>query len=182
LALGLPETLLFGQLVLALHSAVAPDVKHVPAQLPQHPADQTPPVAVGGVLLAAHQRCPASLDALEEAFDAFLEPLRLGQPIVEHVPFAVVELVALRPPSQQVAEEQVLYSPALQLVADRLPVELRGVTGVGTGTDVNDELDPVPPDQREECFQRLIRVPDREDRDVLLGPLVFHGSGVLGKG
>ena len=62
-------------------------------------------VALGGVLLAAHQRRPAGLDAVEEPLHALLKLPRLGQPIVEHVPFAVVELVALRPPSQQRAEE-----------------------------------------------------------------------------
>ena len=182
MALGLLEPLLLDQLVLALDSPVAPDVKHVPASLPQHPADQPPPVAVGGVLLAAHQRRPAGLDAVEEPLHALLKLPRLGQTIIEHVPFAVVELVALRPPSQHRAEEQILHSPALELAADRLPVELRGVPGVGTGTHVHDQPDPVPLDQREKSFQRVIRMPDREDRDVLLGPLVFHRSGVLGKG
>src|SRR3990172_5800399 len=68
------------------------------------------------------------------------------------------------------------------MIPDRLPVELRNVAGVGTRTDVHNQSDPVLLDQREEHFQRMIGMADREDRSPLLGRLVFHLSRRVGEG
>src|SRR3972149_9866746 len=68
------------------------------------------------------------------------------------------------------------------MIPDRLPVEPRNVAGVGTRTDVHNQSDPVLLDQREEHFQRMIGMADREDRSALLGRLVFHLSRRVGEG
>jgi hypothetical protein len=176
LAFGLLELLPPGDLVLGFGSPVAADVDQPKAPLAEHAADQPAAMAVGRVFLAAEKGRTATIDRTEKPQDAFLELTRLGQAIVEDVSLGVVEPFALRAASQEVAEKQVVDAPASEVVLDRFLVELDRVAGIGTRTDVDHQFDPVLPGQGEERFQRVIGVPDRVDRDLLLSRLVFHRS------
>ena len=170
MALGLAELLLPSELLLGLQTPVAPDVDDADAPLGEHATDQAAAMTVGGVFFAAHQRRAVAFDRREDPLDPPPERRRLGKPIVADVAFVVVELLVLRLTAEQIPEKPVLDSPAAQVAADGLAVELRRVAGVGAGADVDDQPDLVLLDQREERFERMVGVPDREDRGVLLGP------------
>ena len=104
------ESLLLGHFLLGLCAAVAADVDHAEPPLPQHAADQSPPMTVRRVFLTAQKRRAAGFDGIQEPLDTLLKLGRSGQPIVADVPFAIVEFFAFRPASQEIAKKQVLDS------------------------------------------------------------------------
>lgn len=125
------ELLFFGDLLLRHGAPVAPDVDHAEAPFPEHAADQPATVAVCRVFFTAQKRRSVACGSVQEPFEALPESGRPGQPIVEDVPFTIIERFALRPASQEVAEKQVFYPPGSEVVLERLFVEVGDVAGVG---------------------------------------------------
>lgn len=124
---------------------VAADVPHADTPVAQHTADQQTTVAVGRILFAAHQRHPIRLDAAEQSVDPLAKSDRLGHLAVEDVPLLVVELLAIGPAADQIAEKQILQVGSLQRGRNDLFVEVRGVAAVGTAANVDYDVDFVLP-------------------------------------
>ena len=178
MALGLAESLLPSELLFGLGAPVAPHVDNAYCPLGEHATDQAAAMTVGGVFFPAHQRGAVGFDGALDLFDAALKRRRLSEPIVTHVALVVVELLVVGPAAEQISEKPVLDSPTAQLVADGLAIEVRRVAGVGTRAHVDDQGDLVLLDQRQELCRRMTRMPDREDRGILVGRRRLHGCPV----
>ena len=113
MALGLAERLLGGDLVFALHAAVAAKVQHPHAPLAHYPADQQPAVAVGRIFLAAEDGHAILADAAQQPLDPLLEAGRSGQAVVQYMAPIVAKAVVFHAAADQIAEKQILDRPAV---------------------------------------------------------------------
>lgn len=125
------EPLFLGEILLALRTPVTADVDHAEAPLPEHAADQPPPMAIGRVFFTAQESRRVACGSVQEPLEALPKSGRLSQPIVEDVPFTIIELFAFRSASQEVAEKQVFDPSGAEVLLERLLVEVGDVAGVG---------------------------------------------------
>lgn len=84
-------------------------MQHADAPLGQHAADQQTAMALGGVLFAAEDCEARGRRVADKPVQSGLESLAAGDPVVEDVALAVVELRAVGPAAQRVAEKVVSY-------------------------------------------------------------------------
>jgi len=164
LAPGLAELFLGGQFGLGLRAAIAAEMDDAHAAILQHPADQQPAVAVGRVFLAAKDRRAGLRKPFQQPLDSLPETGRFGKGAVQNPPLAVIESRILGSPAQQVAEVQIPNSPVLKRWMDRLAIELRGISRIGTRSNVDQHVDPMPCQEVEKRLQRMIGMSDRPDR------------------
>lgn len=143
-------------MLLALKAPVSADMDHADVLLLKNAANQSPPMAVRGILFAAQQGRPAGLDCLQKPGDAALKLGRLRQPVVQHVPLLVIKLFAVRPASEKIAQEQIVHAPLSQMAPDFVLVELRSVARVGARPDIHDQTNPLLLNQGQKRFQGMI--------------------------
>ena len=161
MALGLAKVFFGGELGFGLHTTVAANVYDGDTPFAQHAAHQQPPMTIRRILLAAEDRHARLRGRVEQPLDPLAEAGRFGQSTVEYVALVVKELLVVRVSTQRIAEKPILDCPIPQCRSDCLAVELRSVARIGTGPNVDHDLDPALGQQAQECLQRMVGVPDR---------------------
>ena len=121
-------------------------------------------MAPGGIFLAAKQGDPALPDSLLQPVNSVEKRPRSLDPRVVHPAIRIVELLRCGSSSQLDAEEQALDPIIRQDSFDISGVEVWGMPGVRSRTDVRHDLDPVPLQQADELLRRMVGMPDRKDR------------------
>ena len=157
---------LFGraQLPLGLHGAVAADMLHRNAAPGQNPRDQQTAVANRRVLFTAQERQPTvTVHALLQPLKASLKEVRASHFPVQHLAIGVVKLFALRTPAQLLAGVDVPNSCGFQPVPQVVLIVLRGKGRVRVRAGIGHDLHVTLPEQIQEVFQGMVRVPDGQD-------------------
>jgi len=129
----------------------------------QYLRDQQAPMAMRGVLLAAHDRHPVLLRPSLKAADGPLEPILLGNLPIEDVTARIVEILPLRSTTQLPAEEEVLDVSLRDQLGQDSNVRPLDETRVGPGANVDQHLDPVLDQEATEVSGVVVRMADRED-------------------
>jgi len=139
---------------------IAADVQQIGSALNKDAADEQTAMAVGGVFLAAHNCDAEAVGSAFEATDAIEKIGTFGNLGVARVTVEVVEGFVFGTPSNCIAEVEVLHCSGGHEVSQRLAVEVRGVTGVGSGAHIDEDLDAMLLQQFDEVLRRVRRMPD----------------------
>jgi hypothetical protein len=106
----------------------------------EHPSDEQPPMAMGGVLLAAHDGDAMLADAGQQALDSRAKVRGPRHPPVEDVPSGVVTVLVVGSSTEIAPEEDVAATSFLQPVRELIAVCPLSVAGVRPGAYVGDHL------------------------------------------
>ena len=142
--------------MLGLNPTVTANMEHSHPSLTENTANELSPVASRWVLFAAKQRHAMGFDAFQQPADTVLKPGRPCQPVVKDMTALVVEFLAPRLASNSVPKEQILRSLPRERVLQRFPVEMGGVTCVGTRTHIHDHINAVTSQKAEDRVQRVV--------------------------
>src|ERR1035437_4615511 len=166
------------------HAAVLVYVADGDAGGGQRLADQFAAMALLRLALAAHQRCAALLlEGLSQPLDSALESCLGADFAVIHLAVRVTSGI-LGLAAERVAHEQIVDARALDMILEQVFRELRFELRVRRGAHVNEILDAVLLERRQELLQRARAVANREKRLAALArrrrrPLLFaaiHGK------
>jgi len=105
-------------------------------------------------------------DFIEKSGYALLKSRRLRQPTVQNTAFIVIESFAFGPAPDGVSEEEVLDSLRLQCELNVFLVEMDSVPCVRARPDIHNRIDRLLLQQLNEFFDRVVRVPDCECRQL----------------
>jgi hypothetical protein len=119
-----------------------------------------------GVLFTAKQGDAASSSPIDQAPNGLLEGGSLGDAIISNVALGVVELLARRPATQRIAEEDIFEAAAAGDFFQHVPVELRSVSRIGRGARVDESIDAMVAQEPHEMLDFVVGMPDGKDRQA----------------
>ena len=123
--------------------------------------DEQPPVALRRVLLTAHHGNAISTDAIHQPLDTLAKDPSLRDTRVQRVTVVVIQFRReLRASSELTTEIDVLQACLKDSRSQFSSVEMRYVSGIWSRPDIGKHVNVVHPQQCQELFDRLIRVPD----------------------
>jgi hypothetical protein len=128
--------------------------------LEHHFRDEEATMALGRILLTAHHRHTAPLDAPRKALDTAAERLAGGNLPVQDVSVLVVELGALRTPAQLSAQKQVLRSGLLDDIRQIRTIGPFDESGMRPRPHIHQDLYSRIRQERAKVLLGVIRVPD----------------------
>jgi hypothetical protein len=144
--------------------AIAADVGNGDSLLEHHLGDEQATVALDGILLAAHDRHTAALDAACKALDAAAERLTGGNLPVQDVSVLVVELGTLRATAELLAQKQILPARLLDDIREVRTIGPLDESGVRPRPHIDQNLNPKVGEKRSEVLRGVIRMPNGEQR------------------
>jgi hypothetical protein len=145
---------------LDLDASVRKDVAQLSTVIAQHLANQEPPMAFLGPATAAEQCEPMIPAALQQALNSFLE-CRLGRHLaIQGMPGSVVLLVPLGTAPQCQPEEGIANPLPFNHRLKVLPIEMRRKPRIGIRANVDEELDALALNERDEPVEAMVRVPN----------------------
>lgn len=110
----------------ALDPPVSTDVLHLNALAFQHARDEKIAVALARVFLTAHDGDPTRGHGFPEALDPITKGVRFGNSIIADAVRRIIVLLARRPSTERLTEEDVPDTLALQRRPEPLTIEMRG--------------------------------------------------------
>jgi hypothetical protein len=129
--------------VLCPNSSVCKDMPKLDSSVGQHLPDEQPPVAVLRISLAADEANPMALRPVDEPLDRRLEGLLFGHRPIESMAVGVVVLIARRPATQLLSEEQIADAMPGERRLELVAVEVWRETRVRVRPHVHEKLDPL---------------------------------------
>ena len=147
--------------------AVEKDMRDIQATLVERACDEKRPMAVEGLLLGAHEHNTMLRRASYDPLETLTETLRLRYTVVADAPLFVTGGV-VRATAKLTAEIHVPYTACIECCGKRLAVEVGIETAVGGRSHVGQGGYAVPVQQPDESLQRVVGVPDGQDRSVSL--------------
>ena len=132
----------------------------------KHVAQEQTAVARGGIFLAAHDGDAMLRRARFETLNALDEQRRFREPLVDYVAVRVIERGLGRLASEFTAQEKISNARRGERLAERLLVEVRRILRVRPRADVDEYVNPVLFQKRQENVHAVIRVSDREDASL----------------
>ncbi len=146
--------------MLDLNAAIGEDVAQLGAVIAQHLADQEPTMALLRPSTAAEQ-CEAMIPAaLQQALDGLLERRLRCHIAIQRMPGGIVLLVPLRTAPQRQAKEGIANPSLFDRRLKALSVEVRRKPRIGIRTNVDEELDALALNERDEPIEVMVRMPD----------------------
>ena len=138
----------------------APDVADGDTSTVQGPRDEKEAMALGRVLLAAHDGHPELLRPFHEPRQTGFEARSLGYPAIQNMIVRVVELIPIRLSTEFLPEKEVPDTRLVEPEPKRLKVVLWVESGKRRSAHVGHHLDPVSPEKAHELVDRMGRVTD----------------------
>ena len=123
-------------------------------------------MTMGWVLLATEQGNAASSSPIDEARNGFQKRGSLSDSVIANVAFDVVKLRARRPATQGFAQKNIFEAARGGDFLQHIPVELRGVSRIGRGARIDENIDPMVAQQPHEMLDFVVGVPDGENRQA----------------